>query len=57
MPVITSKRGQTYAVDAEFDLRLDQWPGVDYVDYDGDDLIVRANLADLLDFLESEGLA
>lgn len=56
MPVLKSTAGQRYAVDPEFDLRLDSWPGVDYVDYDGDELIVKGNVADLLDFFESEGV-
>lgn len=56
MPIITSLKGQNYAVDAEFDLRLDKWAGIDYVDYDGDNLIVKGSVADLLDFFEAEGV-
>lgn len=56
MPILTSLKGQNYAVDAEFDLRLDAWTGIDYVDYDGDNLVVKGSVADLLDFFESEGV-
>lgn len=54
--ILTSSAGQQYAVDDEFDSRLDLYPGVDYVDHDGDELVVKATLADLLDFLTAEGL-
>lgn len=56
MPILTSSKGQRYAVDTEFDLRLDAWDGIDYIDYDGDNLIVKGSVADLLDFFEAEGV-
>lgn len=54
--ILTSSAGQQYAVDDEFDLRLDLHAGVDWVDTDGDELVVRATVADLLDFFSAEGL-
>lgn len=54
--ILTSSAGQQYAVDDEFEERLDLYAGVDYIDFDGDELIVKAKLADLLDFLSIEGI-
>jgi hypothetical protein len=56
MPILTSHNGQQYLVDSEFDLRLEKWVGIEHIEYSCNDLIVRGNVADLLDFFEKEGV-
>jgi hypothetical protein len=57
MPILTSNTGQKYLVDSEFDLRLEKWVGIEHLEYSRNDLIVRGNVADLLDFFEKEGVS
>lgn len=54
--ILEAKSGQQYAVDDGFIDRLDALPGVDYLDTDGDDWVVKGSLADLIAFLQEEGV-
>lgn len=56
MIILTATSGQQYAVDDEFIDRLDARTGVDYVDTDGDNWLVKGSLADLIEFLVEEGV-